>query len=255
MVRGLDKFKEYFAGFDGNYVLIGGAASNLLEEENRLVPRATKDLDIILVVEALTSSFVKRFWQFVRDAGYVHRQKGTDRSEFYRFYQPTDANYPAQLELLSRKPDLIELPKDIVIGPIPVGEELSSLSAIMLNDEYYHFTIANSIMLSDVHIANNVALIPLKAKAYINLRQARADGQTINSGDITKHKNDVIRLGLTLDPETHVSLPTSIREDMADFFSLVQDDLPHDDFIGRIGAAGTDVNTIVKTIKTVFDIN
>lgn len=97
MVRGLDKFKEYFAGFDGNYVLIGGAASNLLEEENRL--------------------------------------------------------------------------------------------------------------------------------------------------------------GLTLDPETHVSLPTSIREDMADFFPLVQDDLPHDDFIGRIGAAGTDVNTIVKTIKTVFDIN
>ncbi len=56
MVRGLDKFKEYFAGFDGNYVLIGGAASNLLEEENRLVPRATKDLDIILVVEALTST-------------------------------------------------------------------------------------------------------------------------------------------------------------------------------------------------------
>ena len=146
MVRGLDKFKEYFAGFDGNYVLIGGAASNLLEEENRLVPRATKDLDIILVVEALTSSFVKRFWQFVRDAGYVHRQKGTDRSELYRFYQPTDANYPAQLELLSRKPDLIELPKDIVIGSIPVGEELSSLSAIMLNDEYYHFTIANSII-------------------------------------------------------------------------------------------------------------
>ena len=28
-------------------------------------------------------------------------------------------------------------------------------------------------MLSGVHIANNVALIPLKAKAYINLRQGR----------------------------------------------------------------------------------
>lgn len=70
MVRGLDRFKEYFAGFEGNYVLIGGAASYLVEEENRLLPRATKDLDIILVVEALTSSFVKRFWQFIRDAGY-----------------------------------------------------------------------------------------------------------------------------------------------------------------------------------------
>lgn len=254
MVRGLDKFKEYFAGFDDNYVLIGGAASNLLEEENRLVPRATKDLDIILVVEALTSSFVKRFWQFVRDAGYMHRQKGTDKAEFYRFYQPADASYPAQVELLSRKPDLIELPEDIVIGPIPVGEELSSLSAIMLNDEYYHFTIANSITLDGVHIANNVALIPLKAKAYINLRQAKADEQFINSGDITKHKNDVIRLGLTLAPETRLSLPDAICEDLIHFFDVVKDDLPQDDFTNRIGAGGTNVNTVVETIKTVFQI-
>ena len=36
---------------------------------------------------------------------------------------------------------------------------------------------------------------------------------------------------------------------------MVQDDLPHDDFIYRIGAGGTDVNTIVMTIKAVFGIN
>lgn len=254
MVRGLDKFKEYFAGFDGNYVLIGGAASNLLEEENRLVPRATKDLDIILVVEALTRSFVFRFWQFVRDAGYEHRQRGTDKAEFYRFYQPADASYPAQIELLSRKPDLIELPEDIVIGPIPVEEKLSSLSAIMLNDEYYHFTIANSLTLDGVHIANNVALISLKAKAYVNLRQAKADGQFINSGDITKHKNDVIRLGLTLNPEARLSLPDAIYEDMVRFFDVVREDLPQNDFTRRIGAGGTDVNTVMETIKSVFGL-
>lgn len=96
MVRGLDRFKEFFAGFDGNYVLIGGAASNLLEEANRLVPRATKDLDIILVVEALSAPFVTRFWQFIREAGYVHKQKGTEKAEFYRFYQPADSSYPAR---------------------------------------------------------------------------------------------------------------------------------------------------------------
>lgn len=254
MVRGLDRFKEYFAGFEGNYVLIGGADSYLVEEENRLLPRATKDLDIILVVEALTSSFVKRFWQFIRDAGYRHHQKGTGNTEFYRFYQPSDINYPAQIELLSRKPDLIELPEDIVIGPIPVGEELSSLSAIMLNDEYYHFTIANSITLDGIHIANNVALIPLKAKAYINLRQARVDGLSINRGDITKHKNDVIRLGLTLDPEIRVSLPDSIHQDMVTFFEIVRDKLPQDDFMVRIGARGTHINTVVETIKMVFQV-
>ena len=254
MVRGLDKFKAYFTEFEGSYVLIGGAASHLLEEDNRLVPRATKDLDIILVVEALTSSFVKRFWQFVRDAGYEHRQKGTGDAEFYRFYQPSDTSYPAQIELLSRKPDLIELPEDIIIGPIPVGEELSSLSAIMLNDEYYHFTIANSITLDGIHIANNVALIPLKAKAYINLRQARVDGVSINNGDITKHKNDIIRLGLTLDPEIRVSLPDSIHQDMVTFFEIVRDKLPNNDFMDRIGARGTHINTVVETIKMVFQV-
>ena len=255
MVRGLDRFKEFFAGFDGNYVLIGGAASNLLEEANRLVPRATKDLDIILVIEALSAPFVTRFWQFIREAGYVHKQKGTEKAEFYRFYQPADSSYPAQIELLSRKPNLIDLPEDIVIGPIPVGEGLSSLSAIMLNDEYYHFTIQNSFTMDGVHIAGNVALIPLKAKAYINLRQAKAGGQFINSGDITKHKNDVIRLGLTLTPDITVSLPEDIRADMSQFFELVRDDLPHDDFLARAGAPGITVDTVLGVIRRAFRLD
>ena len=76
MVRGLKKFSEYFSGHEGNYVLIGGAASHILEEEALLVPRATKDLDIILIVEALTDEFVAKFWSFIKDAGYEHIQKG-----------------------------------------------------------------------------------------------------------------------------------------------------------------------------------
>lgn len=47
MVRGLKKFSEYFTGLEGSYVLIGGAASHILEDEAQLVPRATKDLDLI----------------------------------------------------------------------------------------------------------------------------------------------------------------------------------------------------------------
>ena len=32
MVKGLDKFKDYFAGYEGNYVIIGGTACNIYEE-------------------------------------------------------------------------------------------------------------------------------------------------------------------------------------------------------------------------------
>ena len=253
MVIGIDKFSEYFRGHEGSYVLIGGAASNLIEESNLLVPRATKDLDLILVVESLTDAFVKRFWQFVREAGYVHRQRGTENAEFYRFYQPQDHAFPFQIELLSRKPDIISLPDDLVIGPIPTGEELSSLSAIMLDDDYYHFTIEHSFIVQNVHIAKSEALICLKAKAYLNLRACKETGQSVNSGDITKHKNDIIRLGVTLSPDSRFELPGSIRKDVLAFLEIVADDLPHEDFLKRAGITGDlTVQGILSSIKEAF---
>jgi hypothetical protein len=36
--------------------------------------RATKDMDIVLVVEALDETFVKRFWEFI-EAGNIKRAK------------------------------------------------------------------------------------------------------------------------------------------------------------------------------------
>jgi formylmethanofuran dehydrogenase subunit E len=58
MVKGIDQFKAHFAGFADRYILIGGAACYLAMEEAGLDFRATKDLDIVLRVEALDSEFV-----------------------------------------------------------------------------------------------------------------------------------------------------------------------------------------------------
>ena len=62
MVTGLEKFRDYFKDFTGSYVLIGGAACDWLMDDSGLRFRATKDLDIILVVEAVTDSFIIKFW-------------------------------------------------------------------------------------------------------------------------------------------------------------------------------------------------
>lgn len=32
MVRGIDKFREFFTGYEGNYVIIGGTACEMHEE-------------------------------------------------------------------------------------------------------------------------------------------------------------------------------------------------------------------------------
>lgn len=252
MVKGLDVFAEFFKGYEDSYILIGGAASHLIEEANLLVPRATKDLDLILVVEALTDDFVLRFWQFVKRAGYVHKQKGTEKTEFFRFYQPSDSSYPFQIELLSRRPDLITVPDDVVIAPIPTGEEVSSLSAIMLDDSYYRFTLENSTVINGVHIAESQALICLKAKAYMNLKSLKESGKSVNSSDIAKHKNDVIRLGATLPLDARYLLPDNIRSDLSAFMEKVKDDLPDEGFARNMGAGDSSVQRILDFIKVVF---
>ena len=90
-MRGIDKFKERFAGHDGEYVLIGGGACDLLFGEAGQDFRATKDLDLVLLVEALTPEFGQVFWDFVREGGYENRQKSSGKPQFYRFSRPRHA--------------------------------------------------------------------------------------------------------------------------------------------------------------------
>ena len=67
MVRGIETFKQFFKGFEDNYVIIGGTACEIHEDLYAQVPRATKDIDIILIVEALSAEFVAKFWEFVKN--------------------------------------------------------------------------------------------------------------------------------------------------------------------------------------------
>ena len=78
MVRGLNIFSEYFKDHGDNYVIIGGTACDIILEEVGLIPRATKDIDIILVVEALNADFVKQFWKFIQDGNYKRKEKSSD---------------------------------------------------------------------------------------------------------------------------------------------------------------------------------
>ena len=61
MVKGLDIFYDYFAEFTDQYVLIGGAACDISFHSNSdLDFRATKDLDMVLVIEAQTKEFAQK---------------------------------------------------------------------------------------------------------------------------------------------------------------------------------------------------
>ena len=46
--------------------------------------RATKDFDLVLIIEALDVNFGKKFWEYVKQAGYEHCNKSSGVPQFYR---------------------------------------------------------------------------------------------------------------------------------------------------------------------------
>lgn len=56
MVRGIDTFKEFFKGFEDNYVIIGGTACEIHEDLYAQVPRASVMLSCRICLMPISSS-------------------------------------------------------------------------------------------------------------------------------------------------------------------------------------------------------
>lgn len=76
MICGIDIFRERFRDFSGSMVLIGGAACDDWFSRVGLQFRATKDLDVVLLLEAVNPGFVAAMRKFIGDGGYEIRQRG-----------------------------------------------------------------------------------------------------------------------------------------------------------------------------------
>lgn len=225
MVIGMDLFTEHFKSHTKQYVLIGGGACDRYFEQKGIDYRVTKDLDIILIVEALTKEFVDHFWEFIKAGEYAIAEIGS-KKQFYRFVKPQVKGYPKMIELFSRKPDSIIIPEGFHLTDIPVDEEASSLSAILLDDDYYNFTLANTSLSEGLHHANDIALIVLKAKAFLNNLKRKNEGQKVQDDDIDKHRRDVIRLTVAIDPALKIEVPAVIRNDIKEYIETVRAENP-----------------------------
>lgn len=249
MVRGLDTWKEYFADYAGNYVLIGGAACYWHEEEYAQTPRATKDLDLILVAEALSVEFGKHFWDFVKAGKYLSRERGEGKHEYFRFMNPENKDFPKQVELFSRQVGRLALPADARLESIHIEDGVSSLSAILMDDAYYHFTIAHSNIHEGLHLANIEALICLKAKAYLDLYSRRSNGEEIDNDKIEKHKKDVIRLAALIPGDSVFELPEMLKRDMQEFCDSVKNNLPNQDFMKSVGLKNMIAESLIASLR------
>lgn len=248
--HGLEVFRQYFADFADQYVLIGGTANFLAMDAAGLDARLTKDLDIVLLAEALTPEFGRTFWRFVDAGGYGVQQEAAAPRRFYRFSKPADPAFPAMLELFSRLPDGIRYSPPRVLTPIPFDESVASLSAILLDDAYYAMLHQGMVRFEGLSWVNERVLIPLKMKAWLDLRERKAAGHAVDEKDIRKHFNDVLRLSRILPLDARVPLPNAVGADVATFIEAARSQADHTASL-KLGV-GVTLTSLLDDLQRVF---
>lgn len=252
MIQGIDVFREHFAGFERAYALIGGVASTLVMEDAGMQFRATKDFDMVLCVEALDAGFGTAFWEFIRLGGYQNQQHSTGEKIFYRFNKPANAEFPYMLELFSRNPAHIQPADGSHLTPLPIDEAISSLSAILLNDDYYTFLHQHKVQLDGISVVSEHCLIPLKASAWHDLVRRAGEGERVDMKNIKKHKNDILRLFQLLRPHERIALPKVIAQDLERFLQSLLEDEALD--LKPFGLADLGIREIVSQLGLIYGI-
>ena len=245
MVNGIEKFREKFEKFNDGYAVIGGTACSVVMETEGLPFRTTKDIDAILIVDADNfTEFAIEFWNFVKEGGYKCGWKGDENPHFYRFTEP-HAGYPSQIEFFSRSAYPLTIPKGIT--PVHVEGDISSLSAIVLDDDYYSLLKNGCEKVNGIRILKAEYLIVFKMYARINLDAEKKSGKQVNDKDFKKHKNDVFRLLQLIPPDLKVSLPKKIKRHIEQFLDSMQNEPLDEQVLGAISK-----NEALRVLREVY---
>lgn len=218
-VIGLDGFAKYFAGYEDCYTIIGGAACEILMSQTPIDFRATKDIDMIILFEDKFKEFAELFWNYVREGGYTYGWKNSDEPHFYRFTDPKDG-YPKQIELFSRKPNY-HLESTTTIVPIYIDDDVSSLSAILLNDDFYDFMLKGRTVIRGLSVLETSYIIPFKMMAWVNLMHEKSEGRHVNSKDLRKHKNDVFQLFQIVPEGETIEVTGDVADSVDEFLEMI----------------------------------
>lgn len=250
MVRGIAKFKEYFEGYAGQYVFIGGTACDLILGKIGVDFRQTKDFDMVLIIEALNDAFVETFISFIEEGEYQHVRKGTGTEQFYRFEKPMNMQFPYMIELFSRKPDHL-LSLNIRLAPIHISDDILSLSAILLDDDYYSLLVEGIVEIEGMSVLDLKYLILFKMKAWLDLSVRKTNGESIDSRDIKKHKNDILRLAANIEAGQSITINERIRTDVNRYLEQAEHDNAD---VKNLGIRGVTCQEILDRIKMCYSV-
>lgn len=142
--------------------------------------------------------------------------RSNGKPQFYRFEKPETDGFPSMLELFARTETILN--ENSELTPIHIDEGISSLSAILLDDAYYEALLTGRDVINGVSFLRPEWIIPFKVKAWLELQEKQHQNIHVDSRNIKKHRNDIIRIAseLVLSP---VDLPEKVRGDVQLFLS------------------------------------
>lgn len=123
------------------------------------------------------------------------------------------------------------------------------MSAILLDEAYYELLKIGRTVVDNISLLDTAYLIPFKAKAWLDLSERKNSGDMIDSRDVRKHLNDILRLTSILTPETRIDLPQLIKSDL----DIVINHIESSDInVKQIGISGMDQSKLVEILKKVY---
>ncbi|MFA7119438.1 MAG: hypothetical protein WC159_11760 [Sphaerochaetaceae bacterium] len=138
-----------------------------------------------------------------------------------------------------------------MLTPLPIDDDVSSLSAILLNDAYYDLLKSGRTTIGGLTVLDAGYLILFKAKAWLDLVHRRKEGEQIDSRQVKKHKNDVFRLSELLSADIRISIKGSVRQDMIAFINAMRVEAVD---LTQLGIKGRSQEDILKTFEEVYDL-
>lgn len=250
MVEGLNSFKEKFKNYTDCYTVIGGAACEILMTDVAATFRETRDIDMILIVEDKFTEFAKLFWQYIKDGGYRYGWKTSPEMHFYRFTEPKPG-FPVQIELFSKNPEH-KFGDNAGIIPVHIEDDVSSLSAILLDDNYYNLMMEGRRIVSDIPVLDSAYLMIFKMYAFLNLDASKKRGEFVKERDYKKHKYDVFRLMQIVDRNKKIELVPEIKDMIISFCDFMDNEnIPY----RNLGIEVGDKETDLAAIRKFFSIN
>ncbi|MFP5386732.1 MAG: hypothetical protein ACLGHN_11675 [Bacteriovoracia bacterium] len=165
--------------------------------------------------------FLKAIKDYIKLGDYEIQKGNKGQATFYRFQKPKKEEFPVMIELFATSEGDFDLDEGQHIVPVANEAGIESLSAILLDDEYYAIIKKNAVEKDGIYVLNEMALIPFKAKAYLEIKERGGD-----SKEWKKHRGDIINLTVAfLTEESEEKLSGKVRVHFLDFMKQLKQEL------------------------------